>query len=53
MNNRFFGYLSVVVGIFVSFAGSCFMLFGEGFGFFGLLVGVFLIATGAIMVRQS
>ena len=52
MNNRFFGYLSVVVGVFACFAGGCFMLLGGQVGFAGFIIGVFLIVSGALMARD-
>lgn len=54
MATRFFGFLTIVVGVFVCFAGACFTLFGAGLeALFGLAVGIGLIFVGVKMVRGS
>jgi uncharacterized membrane protein HdeD (DUF308 family) len=51
---RFFGSLSVVVGVFVSFAGTCFLAFDVPLiGLVGLVVGIALIAGGIRMIREG
>ena len=54
MGYRFFGSLSIVVGVFVCFAGSCFLLFNAGLiAIVGLAIGIALIAGGIRMVREG
>ena len=51
---KFFGSLSVVVGVFVSFAGTCFMAFNVPLvGLLGVAVGIALIAGGMRMIREG
>lgn len=51
MGSRFFGYLSIVVGVFVCLAGGCILLLGAGFeAMFGIIVGLVLIVVGSQMV---
>lgn len=54
MGYKFFGSLSIVVGVFICFAGSCFLLFDAGMiAIIGLAIGIALIAGGIHMVRQG
>lgn len=51
---KFFGSLSVVVGVFVSFAGTCFLAFDVPLvGLVGVAVGIALIAGGIRMIREG
>jgi len=51
---KFFGSLSVVVGVFVCFAGTCFLAFAVPVaGVIGLVVGIALIAGGIRMIREG
>ena len=58
MNDRFFGSLMVVVGVFVAFAGGCFTLLGGMNGgtaiisIFTALIGIVLIAAGISAIRK-
>lgn len=53
MSNKFFGSLSIVVGVFVLFAGGCFLLLGTGpYSAVGVIIGIVLIATGIHMLRE-
>jgi hypothetical protein len=52
MASKFFGSLTIVVGVFICFAGACFTLFGAGVqALFGLVVGIALIVVGVKMLR--
>lgn len=54
MASRFFAGLTIVVGVFICFAGACFTLFGAGIeAVFGLVVGIALIALGVKMLRGA
>ena len=51
---KFFGGLSVVVGVFVSFAGTCFLAFNVPLvGLLGVAVGIALITGGIRMIREG
>ena len=54
MAGQFFGILSIIVGVFVCFAGACFAMFAPGLeALFGIAVGLALIAGGIKMYRDA
>ncbi len=59
MASKFFGGLMIVAGVFIVFAGGCFLvlagpLFGEAwFGLLSVAVGAVLIALGVKLIRAQ